>query len=71
MTTVYHQTKTWCNETTGPVEIKLGRNVHWMVLYKHFLIGNPQDEQQAQSVKKRFFCCSNQFLRARVAQWVR
>ena len=51
--------KGWClflivfSQTTGPSRDKLGRNVHWVVFWKVFLlIGSTQKKQEAQRCDK-------------------
>jgi hypothetical protein len=39
-------------ETTGPIGTKLGRNVHWKVLF--VLIKNTQKKEEAQRCQKEF-----------------
>ena len=41
-------------ETTGPIGTKLGRNVHWKVLF--LLIKNTQKKEEAQRCQKEFVC---------------
>ena len=57
-----HVSKGWClfwiffSETTGPIGTNLGRNIHWMVLWKVcFIADSSQNFQETQRCQKG--CC--------------